>query len=123
MIDEDGVGGGVVDAFSGCVGFLNGGKALKGENYQNLKTQCYYKLAETINAGKLFVKPKINKEIIISELEVIKRDKVDKDQQKLAIEGKDIQKQKLGRSPDYADALMMRMWYECFGSYGEYALI
>lgn len=123
VIDQDGVGGGVVDSFSGCVGFTNGGKALKGENYQNLKTQCYYKLAELINTGKIFIKDKSKKDLIISELEVIKRDKIDKDQQKLAIEGKDIQKQKLGRSPDYADALMMRMWFECFGSYGEYALI
>jgi len=80
-------------------------------------------LAELINTGKIFIKDKTFKDVIISELEVIKRDKVDKDQQKLAIEGKDIQKQKLGRSPDYADALMMRMWFECFGSYGEYAII
>jgi phage terminase large subunit len=123
VIDQDGVGGGVADAFSGCVAFTNGGKALKGENYQNLKTQCFYKLAELINTGKIFIKDKTFKDVIISELEVIKRDKVDKDQQKLAIEGKDIQKQKLGRSPDFADALMMRMWFECFGSYGEYAII
>lgn len=123
IIDQDGVGGGCADAFSGCVGFSNGGKALKGENYANLKTQCFFKLAELVNNGKIFVKDKQYKDIIITELEVIKRDKVDKDQQKLAIEGKDIQKQKLGRSPDYADALMMRMWFECFGSYGEYAII
>ena len=48
---------------------------------------------------------------------------MDKDQQKLAIEGKDIQKTKLSRSPDYADALMMRMWFEVYGSYGDYAII
>ncbi len=123
VIDQDGVGGGVVDAFSGCVGFMNGSKALKGENYANLKTQCYFKLAQLVNDGKVFIKDKAYKDIIITELEVVKRDKVDKDSQKLAIEGKDIQKQKLGRSPDYADAIMMRMWYESFGSYGEYAVI
>lgn len=123
VIDQDGVGGGVVDAFSGCVGFVNGGKALKKENYANLKTQCYFKLAELVNEGKVFIKDKAYKDVIITELEVVKRDKVDKDSQKLAIEGKDIQKQKLGRSPDYADAIMMRMWFESFGSYGEYAII
>ena len=123
VIDQDGVGGGCADAFSGCVGFVNGGKALKGENYMNLKTQCYFKLAELVNDGKIFLKDKSYRDTIISELEVVKRDKVDKDSQKLAIEGKDIQKQKLGRSPDYADAIMMRMWFESFGSYGEYALI
>jgi len=123
VIDQDGVGGGVVDAYSGCIGFMNGGKALKGENYANLKTQCYFKLAELVNDGKVFIKDNRYKDIIITELEVVKRDKVDKDSQKLAIEGKDIQKQKLGRSPDYADAIMMRMWFESFGSYGEYAII
>ena len=123
VIDQDGVGGGVVDAFSGCVGFVNGGKAHKKENYANLKTQCYFKLAELVNEGKVFIKDKTYKDVIITELEVVKRDKVDKDSQKLAIEGKDIQKQKLGRSPDYADAIMMRMWFESFGSYGEYAII
>lgn len=123
IIDQDGVGGGCVDSFSGCVGFSNGGKALKGENYQNLKTQCYFKLAELVNDGKIYIKDKSIKDVIIAELEIVKRDKVDKDQQKTAIEGKDIQKQKLGRSPDYADALMMRMWFECFGGYGDYAII
>jgi len=123
VIDQDGVGGGVVDGISGCKGFTNGGRALKGENYQNLKTQCYYKLAEMVNANKIYIADYQYKETITEELEIIKRDKVDKDQQKLAIEGKDIQKSKLGRSPDFADALMMRMWFVCFGSYGEYAII
>ena len=123
IIDQDGVGGGVVDGISGCKGFTNGSKALKGENYQNLKTQCFYKLAELVNDNKIFIEDTTHKNTIIQELEIIKRDKVDKDQQKLAIEGKDIQKSKLGRSPDFADALMMRMWFEVYGSYGEYAII
>ena len=123
IIDQDGVGGGVVDSISGCKGFMNGGKALKGENYQNLKTQCYFKLAELVNKNEIYIKDSQHKETIIEELEIVKRDRVDKDQQKLAIEGKDIQKQKLGRSPDYADAIMMRMWYECYGAYGDYHII
>ena len=57
----------------------------------------------------------------ISELEIVKRAKVDKDSQKLSIEGKDIQKTKLGHSPDYADAIMMRMWFHIKKNYGEYA--
>tara|TARA_R110000744_G_scaffold134922_1_gene244221 strand:+ start:14969 stop:16288 length:1320 start_codon:yes stop_codon:yes gene_type:complete len=123
IIDQDGVGGGVVDYISGCKPFTNGGRALKGENYQNLKTQCYYKLAELVKHNKVYIKDDKYKTQIIEELEIIKRDKVDKDQQKLAIEGKDIQKTKLSRSPDYADALMMRMWFEVYGSYGDYAII
>jgi phage terminase large subunit len=123
IIDQDGVGGGVVDGINGCKGFTNGSKALKGENYQNLKTQCFYKLAELVNDNKIYIEQNTHKQTIIEELEIIKRDKIDKDQQKLAIEGKDIQKSKLGRSPDFADALMMRMWFEVYGSYGEYAVI
>ena len=37
---------------------------------------------------------------------------MDKDT-KPSINNKDSQKQILGRSPDYADALMMRMWFDC----------
>ena len=35
-----------------CQGFVNNAKALKGENYQNIKTQCYYKLADMINKAQ-----------------------------------------------------------------------
>ena len=38
IVDEDGVGGGVKDGISGCKGFVNGSKALKNENFQNLKS-------------------------------------------------------------------------------------
>jgi hypothetical protein len=121
IVDEDGVGGGVKDGLSGCKGFVNGSKALKSENFQNLKTQCYFKLGEMVNAGKIAIKDTRHKQTIIEELEIIKRDKLDKDTQKLSIVPKDTMKQLLGRSPDYADALMMRMWYEVKGNYGVYA--
>lgn len=121
IVDEDGVGGGVKDGISGCKGFVNGSKALKNENFQNLKTQCFFKLAELVNEGKVAVKDKTHKQTIIEELEVIKRDKIDKDTQKLSIIPKDTIKTLLGRSPDIADALMMRMWYEVKGNYGVYA--
>ena len=74
-----------------------------------------------VNAGKLSIKDSRYKQTIIEELEIIKRDKLDKDTQKLSIVPKDTMKQLLGRSPDYADALMMRMWYEVKGNYGVYA--
>tara|TARA_R110000764_G_scaffold86056_1_gene166666 strand:- start:10361 stop:11677 length:1317 start_codon:yes stop_codon:yes gene_type:complete len=120
IVDEDGVGGGVKDALSGCKGFVNGSKALKSENFQNLKTQCYFKLAEFVNDGKVAINETRHKQTIIEELEIIKRDKLDKDTQKLCIVPKDTMKALLGRSPDFADALMMRMWYEVKGNYGVY---
>jgi phage terminase large subunit len=113
VIDGDGVGGGVVDYLPGCVDFVNNSKALKDENYQNLKTQCYFKLAEKINNKELEV---FNwdldvKSKLIQELQLIKRKNVDKDG-KLQIISKEEIKLMIGRSPDYSDALMMRMYFE-----------
>ena len=54
IVDEDGVGGGVKD-YMRCRGFVNNSRAIKGENYQNLKTQCYYKLADLVNTAQIGV--------------------------------------------------------------------
>jgi len=115
LVDEDGVGGGVVD-FLKCKGFVNGSKAIKERgrdtNFSNLKSQCYFKLAEYVNNSKIFVSCNQEvKELLIEELEVVKAKDIDKDN-KLAVEGKDKVKDLLGRSPDISDALMMRMYFE-----------
>lgn len=118
IIDEDGVGGGVVDMLKGCKGFVNNSRALLVENqvvqYQNLKTQCYFKLAELIQSDKIFINCKEQTIIdeITKELEMVKRDKIDSDG-KLQIISKETVKASIGRSPDYSDALMMRMYF-CF---------
>lgn len=118
IADEDGVGGGVVDILR-CKGFVNNSKALlnpvtgKDDNFINLKSQCYFKLAEFINAGKIFIECDSNyKDFIIQELEQVKQWKMDKDG-KRSIMPKDEVKKVLGRSPDFSDTLMMRMWF-CF---------
>lgn len=118
IIDEDGVGGGVVDMLRGCKGFVNNSKPLLVDNqvvqYQNLKSQCYFKLAELIQSDKIYIK--CNDQVIIDditkELEMVKRDKIDSDG-KLQIISKEAVKNAIGRSPDYSDALMMRMYF-CF---------
>jgi hypothetical protein len=118
IIDEDGVGGGVVDMLRGCKGFINNSKPLLVENqivqYQNLKTQCYFKLAELIQGDQIYIKCQEQTIIddITKELEMVKRDKIDSDG-KLRIISKETVKQSIGRSPDYSDALMMRMYF-CF---------
>jgi phage terminase large subunit len=116
IADEDGVGGGVVDIVR-CKGFVNNSKALKEENnnveYQNLKTQCYYKLAELIQANKLFIDCN-NADVqdtICKELEQVKRDKIDQDG-KLRILPKEKVKELIGHSPDYSDALAMRFYFD-----------
>lgn len=120
IIDEDGVGGGAKD-FLRCQGFTNNARALKGENYQNLKTQCYYKLADQINKGQIGIDcHDVNtKNNIIEELEQVRMKDADKDN-KLQIIPKDNVKAILGRSPDYADALAMRMFYEIDSNFGKY---
>lgn len=112
VIDGDGVGGGVVDYLPGCVDFVNNSKSLNNENYQNLKTQCYYKLSELINNGSvsIFNNTTEQKECIIQELLLIKRKNIDKDG-KLQIISKEEVKNMIGRSPDYSDGIMMRMYF------------
>ena len=117
IVDEDGVGGGVVD-FLNVKGFVNNKAALNKENYQNLKTQCYYVLAKMINQKEIQIKPTIIQETLIAELEQVQTYKMDTDG-KLMIMPKDKVKEALGRSPDMSDAMMMRMYYE-IGNSGEY---
>ena len=111
-VDEDGVGGGVKDILR-CKGFVNNSKALKGENYVNLKTQCYYTLADYINKLSIYIRCEDIKvkNSITEELEQVRRKNYDKDTKLQLIPKEDV-KTALGRSPDYADAIMMRMVYE-----------
>lgn len=114
IADADGVGGGLVDVL-GCVEFVNNSRPLEEEGsvvqYQNLKSQCYFHIARKINNNEIFICETEYKDEIIQELEQVKRHNVDKDG-KLSILPKDKVKELLGRSPDFADALMMRMWFD-----------
>ncbi len=114
VCDEDGVGGGVVDIL-GCKGFVNGSKPAEENDsvvqYQNLKSQCYFHLATKIMNDEVFISETQHKETIIQELEQVKRHNIDKDG-KLSIIPKEKVKELLGRSPDFSDALMMRMYFE-----------
>jgi len=106
IVDEDGLGGGIVDHLR-CIGFKNGAKA-NNKRYKNLKTECYYKLGEIVTSGLAYISDDKYQTEIIEELEIIKRDKMDSDG-KLEIISKDKMRDLLGRSPDFADTLMMRM--------------
>lgn len=108
IVDEDGLGGGIVDHLR-CLGFKNGSKPAN-KRYRNLKTECYYELAECVNNAELYVSANGDKKAITEELEIIKRDKMDSDN-KLEIIPKDKMRDLLGRSPDFADTLMMRMYW------------
>ncbi len=132
--DEDGVGGGVVDGLKGTKGFMGNSKPfdilntrtgkMVAENYSNMRSQCYFKLSEYINQHKIAIQIKrfssniegytVEKALsdLEEELDQIKKVDDSGQQTKLAIVPKSDIKEQLGRSPDFADILMMRMYFE-----------
>lgn len=112
VVDEDGVGGGVVDILD-CVGFVNNSRALNDENYSNLKSQCSFNMAKRICEKKAYevCNDESVKESTIEEFEQVKQDKIDMDG-KNAIISKDKVKENIGRSPDEWDSIMMREIFE-----------
>jgi len=113
-LDELGVGGGVLDMLPGAKGFQANKKPINTgsrQNYRNLKAQCMFVLAEYINTGKIWIRPEKDKELIIEEIEQLKKSKELTDD-KLDVVKKDLQKEMLGRSPDYLDALSIRIMAE-----------
>lgn len=130
LIDEDGVGGGVVDGMPGVKGFVANSTPLptSGEirerleklphnlvpkrNFANLKAQAAFKLAELINEHRIAFKVPDYREEIIEDLTALLRHKdVDSDG-RLALKPKDKVKEELGHSPDLGDTLIMRAWFE-----------
>ena len=118
IVDEDGVGGGVVDNCD-IQGFVNNSTPFNGENYQNLQTQCGYKLADHINATEVGIDEDListaDKEEIIRELEQLQTWKADSDG-KLKLKPIEEIKMDIGCSPDWRDMFLMRAWFD----YNEY---
>ena len=138
VVDDDGVGSGVVDYMPGIIRFINGSPAVKEidertqetkkYSYLNLRSQCYYKMARAINKGlvtidlngiiipeedKATVTPYDVKNWIIEELGVIKRKDPENNERKLQIVSKEDMKADLaGRSPDFSDTIMERWIFE-----------
>lgn len=122
LIDEDGVGGGVVDYLPGCLGFSGGatpfgkvgeeGKEIR-EQYDNMKAQCAYHLSQQVRERKVQVAI-LDTETngwIAEELPQYKRRDADRDG-KLKISRKEDIQEALGRSPDFADCLIMRSYFD-----------
>jgi len=121
LADADGVGGGLVDSLR-CREFMNGSKAVRGTQYMNLKADCYFRLGELIDKNEITF-PVRYQEDIIKELELVRR--VDPDKEgKLRVTSKDTISQRTGGiSPDIADAIMMRAYFELNRNYTKYAFI
>lgn len=127
VVDEDGVGGGIVDEMIGIKGFVNNSRPreisvkplqLVKHNYSNLKSQCYFLLADYVKNNKISCYKEINSDVkqsLIEELEQMKKHDNDKDS-KTSVTPKDKILEMIGRSPDLADAMMMRMVFELVGT-------
>jgi len=133
IADEDGIGGGVVDGMRGIKGFTGNSTPLAvwdyvsqkqvPANYKNFRSQCYFKLGEMVN--NRFMSTKITRfetniegytpekaiSDLFEELDAIKQTDNSIDT-KLTIVPKSEIKELLGRSPDFADIMMMRMFFE-----------
>jgi len=102
------------------------------ENYRNLKAQCGYMLADAINARKIAIRvapvatgiegytqkammpsglKEDIKDAIIEELEQLKAKEIERDA-KLQLTPKEDVIENIGRSPDYSDTMLMRMYFE-----------
>ena len=120
ICDEDGVGGGVVDVL-GSKGFVNNGRAFRDsenpENYGNLKDQCGYHIARLINSRQIYVNEFDKFDQLKEELEQVRIKNIDEPVNRLV--PKDDIKAALGRSPDYWDALLMRMYFDLEKKFGK----
>ena len=130
IVDEDGVGGGVVDHLLGVKGFTANSSPIPTANqirekatrvnhslvpklnFHNLKAQCGWKLAELINEHKIAIKIPDYREKIIEELTAILRDREPDGEGKKRLKKKVNVKEELGRSPDVGDTILMRAWFE-----------
>ena len=120
VYDDDGIGAFIDGFIKGARSFNGGTKARKGQNYTNLKSQCYFKLAEKVNNDEYYISPEVAKKIIkgktveqhiMDERRAIKKNKPDNDG-KLSVIPKQEQKNIIGHSPDFLDTFMMREYFE-----------
>lgn len=112
IVDADGVGSFLESYLEGIKEFHGGGRPLD-PRYQNLRAECYFKLADLINNRKMrIVCTAEQRERIIDELGAMKQAHIYDDIGKKDVIKKDELKTLLsGRSPDYADMLMMGMFF------------
>jgi len=117
-IDEQGVGGGLVDMLPGSKGFIANRRPVATnirENFDNLKSQCGFRLAEIINKADMYIDVDDYRELIIEEIEVLKQKAVDDDNKKGLIpkdspnKNQQTMKKLLGRSPDFLDSILIRV--------------
>lgn len=107
----------MVDGLPNCRAFINNSKPLETyakHNYANLKSQCAFLLQEKVQNGEIVIDREHSakdqdRELLQQEMlnTFIDEKSID---QKTRIETKDKMKERIGRSPDLLDTLIMRMY-------------
>ena len=109
VADSDGLGAYLESYLNGIREFHGGNRPINPE-FDNLKSECAFKLAEMINNRLIrIVCNDAQRERIKKELSVLKQDHLDADTRKKGIISKEKMKEILGHSPDYLDMLIMAM--------------
>lgn len=109
VADSDGLGAYLESYLNGIREFHGGNRPVNPE-FDNLKSECAFKLAEMINNRLIrIVCNDAQRERIKKELSVLKQDHIDADTRKKGIISKEKMKEILGHSPDYLDMLIMAM--------------
>ena len=117
IIDADWVGWGVVDWIPYSTGFINNSKPVETwtkQNYANLKSQCAFLLQEKVQKWEIAIKwehldADKDWEILTQEMLNVYIDEKSIDG-KTRIEPKDKMKERIWRSPDLLDTMIMRMY-------------
>ena len=127
LFDNDGVGQFVDGFIPGANEFNNGGTVLPNnesgekENYNHLKSQCYFHSGDSVSRGEYYIEEYAAnkkydatmtlKERLIWERKAIKRGNVDKDGKLCVIPKAEMKNFLDGQSPDVMDAFMMLEWF------------
>ena len=111
IVDADGIGSFLESYLEGIKEFHANGRPLD-SRYDNLKSECAFKLAELINKRAIkIVCTAEQRERIMDKLGALKQADNDHDTKKFGIIKKEAMKIILGHSPDYLDMLIMSMYF------------
>ena len=113
VADSDGMGA-YLESYIKNIKEFHGGARAKNKEFNNLKSECGFKLAEKINKRELRIDATDEQmtEIRRQLLNCLKRDRMDIDDSKKKLISKEKMKEYLGNSPDYFDVLLMLMYFE-----------
>lgn len=123
--DNDGVGQFIDGFIEDAQEFVNNARAIDGEQYKNLKSQCYLKSGDAVTnneyyvpehvANRMFDDKHTFKQQMMRERKAIKRAKPDHDGKLATIPKHEMKPYLDGKSPDLMDAFSQREYHELIG--------